>query len=271
MKRLILLLLIVNICNSLFAQKDFEGIITYKLTPPETDDEEKRDQTLYATVYFAPGKILFSVKESTEPAENEVLFRLDSGLFYFINKEQKTYRIKTFPAVKSISHSGPEKILGHGTTPVEIFNWGMETSNAVLYLADDLYYHFPAAYKHHSMLMVVYNDRIILKGSINMQPPFASFEYGEERKDMIIQLEATSIEPKTLPPSLFEIPADYKIASNAWMGTDSIVALDTMAYPVPDTIPSPPPVKKTVAPKKPAPAKPATKNTPAKSPARKEN
>lgn len=241
MKYFSLLCIAVAACIVSSAQKDFEGIVTYRIMGPEKQENEERGMT----VYFAPGRIL--VRTTYERSGNETLIHLDSGKIYRLRHEQKDYQVNNMLKVTVVPERAPKTILGYSSKAIKATStWGMDMStSASLYISDDLTYHIPPQYNGNELLAMIYNDHIILDGIIYIDNIGFSGN-DKEDKHNFITLEATKVEPQTINRLLLEIPKDYTAREGRYYPPtmDSVtIKVDTVVE-VPETPPPPPPAKK---------------------------
>ncbi len=208
------------------AQKDFEGVIRYKLISPEGKGEDRSD-TFEIKIHFAPGRLL--LKTTKEREKEDILVILDSAKTYELNKTEKTYRAKRLTTSSPFAPAGKEMVEGYTTTPLQIsgINWIQAMGRgSTLWFADSLFFHIPANLEGNEELMMIDNNRILLKATIRMDDFMSPYTDENEMESGRIQYEIkmTAIEviPGTQPPSLFMIPDDYKKRS-------------THSYSIPDT------------------------------------
>lgn len=279
MKKIIVGCLVFLTTLTVAAQKDFEGMIRYKLTSPEGLDEE-REESFEMKIFFTPGKILMqSQKEGDDDEDILVLF--DSAKIYMLKRPDKTYRAKKLWVLTPSTPAQKETIAGYKTTPLLSTNnnWAqMMGRRSVLWFADDLVFHVPSQFEGNEYLMMVHNNRILLKAKIMISDRYYYGGDDEEEERGVspdkyeIEMVALEVVPGPQPASLFTIPNDYtKETYPAYPSTDSVtVMMDTPMVMV-DTamaapLEQPPPPKKT-----PAKTPPAKTKTTTKSPAKKED
>lgn len=282
MKYFVIVCLVFLSVHNASAQKDFEGVIKYKVITPEgsIDDRDKSD-SIQITVFFAPGKMLMkNNKGGAENEEDDVLIIFDSAKIYTLNKTDKTYRVKKLRELAPLANRGNEVIAGHTATPIQLGGnklAGIFGGNTTLWYADNLTFTVPQKYEVNEELILVNKNHILLKAIINMDFRFVNgMDEENETSDLKpseMKLFATEIIAAPQSPSLFTIPAEYikedrhtfvppLLYDTTMIMVDSVTALM-------DTMPMPPPPKKN--PSKNSPVKQPVKTTPAKKPIRKEN
>jgi hypothetical protein len=246
MKHFFLLCIAVTACIISFSQKDFEGIVTYRITGPEGKEEEE-----IMTVYFAPGCLL--IKNSGDRGDRGMLIRLDSGKVYRLRHEQKEYRVNNLAKAIIIPERAPKHILGYSSKAIQLkTTWGMNMSAAAsIYISDDLTYHVPPQYWGNDQLAMIYNDHIILDGIIYLGNEMYDGNYKDDEHPSF-KLEAIKVEAQAIDRSLLEIPKDYTSRDERYRQpeADSVqVMVDSVATTEPPQPPPPakkPPVKKPV-------------------------
>lgn len=255
------------------AQKNFEGIIKYKVIAPEytNDNEDEADakkDSMEVIIFLSPKKI----KIIPDDKETIVIY-LDSSKIYTINNEDKEYTVKKLKLLKRLTGQQPEIIAGYRASPVTSLSspvTSMMTAMAQLWIADSLFYHLPPGVESNEELMFIQDNRIVLKALFGMDMSSSQFREGIEETNEFrneFMLIASSIIPQKVNPNEFIIPEDYAIQPYYNIYDSAMSVMDTLA--VPDTIAikfeeekqePPPPAKKN----------PTKKPTNARSPARKD-
>ncbi len=276
MKQLLSVLALVFSLH-VFAQKDFEGMIRYTVTDNfDRGDDEVKHETNSIRIFFTPGKILIKMHEEETPMD--LLLILDSAKSYRINHKTKTYFAKYLhvrplePGKKQITVLNHTATLADPGTGISFPMGGRGN----FWFADDLHFHIPPELAGNEDLIMVNDNKLLLKGEIIQIEKISD---GEENNDnaeppSYMTIEAVEIIPGGINPSDFIIPADYNatkseyFSESADFSDSTTVTVDTVMIDEPVPPPPPPPPPPSPADKKPVPSK-KTK-TPAKSPARKE-
>lgn len=253
------------------AQKDFEGMIRYRsITVFRDDDEVNKPDTADIIVLFAPSKLSITFNRKEESNTNILL--LDSAKSYTLDKEDKTYRVKRLR--KMVTDPAPikETILGYPVSPV------LATSPILLaapgdvraWFADSLFFHIPPGMERNDELLMVANNRILLKATINGIDGSREMEedsvYDGVQFSTRILITAVEIRPGGIHPSDFEIPPGYTKQVRPAI-REFTIPPDTIAITDTGMAPPPKPAKKPPA-KTPAPKPVTTPKT--TSPARKD-
>lgn len=264
---------IVSLCfffyaTASFAQKQFEGIITYKL---HFDNESSEPEL---KVYFGKNALRLIMKEKDRAEEQELLVNLDSGYLYTVNVSTKQYRVKKLTSNEPIAEGPAEKsIAGYKARATAISSYPIQQiigllggANAQIYTSDELQYTIPARYAGNPELAMIADNKIIL--SITGR----SKKYSEVNNPAFSG-EAVTVSSQVLPAANFILPEDYvlekeevydaPISDSAAladpMATDTSISITIEDIPQKDKVAPPPP-----------PRKPVKKKTkPATSPARK--
>ena len=179
MRILFLLLAILSVSN-INAQKDFEGTIQYLLTSPNSKYEEeetaKTQDSIFVTILFSQGKlkIIPSKKE-------DIIVLLDSAIVYTLDAENKQYESKNLVKYKSLQPAQQEIIQGFTATPQTLMT-SIRSSTigfSQIWLADNLQFSMPAYFEGNDELLMIKNNRIILKGIIAI--PEYNFNRDDEK------------------------------------------------------------------------------------------
>ncbi len=276
----IIAILFACIAASALAQKEFEGEIRYTITSPEKGEKETVE-IFEIKAFFAPNRLLLRILKEDE--EEDILLFIDSAKVYTFDKSNKTFRVKKLRSYYPLKTSAiKEVIAGYSTTPLETRNSNWANSmgrNASLWFADSLYFPVPNKLEGNEELLLINNNRILLKAKINLVERME--ELGEEEIENMatddtysIKMVAVQVIPGPQPASLFTIPGDYKkwdIHLYPFPFNDSVSAMVDTAIAIPDTAfvetpkIEPPPARKTPAK---APVKKSTSN---KAPIKKED
>lgn len=268
MKKLVNLFLVLLIANTLPAQKDFEGCITYKVTQKLESDNGDTPEEI--NIWFGHGRIrVNTIKGGTE---EYLLLAIDSGKAYSLNKTSKTYEVNTLKTRKKYAVAEKEVIAGHIATPVQSGTnlWGSSFGmSSILWFSDSLLFNVPEKFEGNEELLMVHNNHILLKARIVMDLNLRGSSFNDESEpsdssdENYFVLEAIKVMPQPTAPGFFTIPDDYtKLTLLAMPDTAAIMVDTAMAEEIE---PPPPP-----APKK-APAKTPVKGKTYKSSLRKEN
>jgi hypothetical protein len=235
------------------AQKPFEGVIAYTLHATG----EKKDAAL--TVYFTPNKLKIIFKENGKAANDYMLVNLDSGKVYNINKESKSYRVKSLTKKEKREGLTGKTIAGYATIPMDLsgggFNGllgGLSSGDIIFYTAENLVYPIPKQYAGNSELAFIQDNKIVLGADITLAYPL---DEGDSVQKELITVTATEVLAKPIDKAELEIPHDFArvIRSPSHYSDIDSVSTDTLVL---DNIiePAAPKVKEQV--KKNAPATP---------------
>lgn len=259
------------------AQKDFEGVIKYKIISSDASEEKGMVDSIHLTAFFSPGKMLM---KTNKDEEEDILVLLDSGKVYKLNKDDKTYRVKKLRETTAPVSSSSEMIAGYMATPAQLNGnmfGGIFGGNTTFWYADNLSFTVPQKYERNEELLLISKNHILLKAIIRMEYSFDNNmdEENENIKDKSSEMKliATEIIAAPQSPSLFTIPAEYiKVDSRSFVPPsfyDTAMVMVDSVTAVMDPVPPHPPQKPT--PPKKAPVKQPVKTAPAKKPIRKEN
>ncbi len=275
MRILFLLLAILSVSN-INAQKDFEGTIKYLLTSPNSKYEEeetaKTQDSIFVTILFSQGKlkIIPSKKE-------DIIVLLDAAIVYTLDAENKQYESKNLVKYKSLQPAQQEIIQGFTATPQTLMT-SIRSSTigfSQIWLADNLQFSMPAYFEGNDELLMIKNNRIILKGIIAI--PEYNFNRDDEKATDSMQEQniatflAIDIKPGPISSTEFEIPDGYTKYENVFAAdTASTFTMADTVVAVVDSASVVAPAKQiTPAKKKPTPAPVKTKavtKPPAKKP-----
>lgn len=270
MKQLFFILATLFTGNITFAQKNFEGSVTYRL---HSSAGEKPDAEL--KVLFGKMKLKAMFKEREEYDKDVLVIRFDSAAVYNVNYEEKTFRKNALMLTMPLQKPEKKTISGYSATPVRPENTGLNsllggmlgTSSVIFYLADSLYYYIPAAFTGNKELLMVQQNKVVLGADIQIVNAFSDLGDSSAKKPNLVTVEAIDIKPMVTDENEFLIPADFTDGRDmVYPATeekieDSVVAVTDTAMPAPPAIKN---IKK-------KPAKPAApkSKTSAKAPARK--
>jgi hypothetical protein len=256
---------------TVLAQKDFEGMVRYKITTPgHSDTDEKVNDTVELKIFFTPGKLL--LRSNKKESDEDILVVFDSSKVFFFNKKEHTYRTKKLHITKPMAPAQRKMIAGYQSTPVQTSsnNWTQLIGrSSTLWYADSLFFSMPEKFEGNEELIMVKSNRILLNAVILLDGNM--FRYGrdeeeeeenkkEEPADELV-LEAVEVIPGISSPAIFDIPADFvKEKPYSYSMPDTAVAvMDTIALPAPPKKKAPvkktpvkTPVKKVIANKSPA-------------------
>ena len=254
--RVLVLFVAIFFSHLLQAQTPFQGKVVYVLKA----EGEKKDAEL--SIYFAPNKIKMRFREDADYNKNYTLIDLDSGKVYYIDEDEKTFRVRKLFEEQKPGPVLDKSILGHQTTAVAIPSGapsvlkGMASGAVVFYISKEHYFPVPQKYAGAPELMVVQKNYIVLGGTLTAGNPFADFEEDEglEKGGMAIIAEAKEILPAVYPGIEFRVPEGYSRARrHNYDYTDSTVMLsDTTTIAVDSVFVQPPAPKPK---QKPAPKK----------------
>lgn len=260
MKQLFLILTILFFSGIVSAQKNFEGIITYRLHATTGD---KPDAEL--KVLFGIKKLKLLFKEKDEYDAEALVVLLDSASVYNVNVKEKTFKKTTLTLTSPGKRPEKKLINGYTTTPFMPENTGLGnllggmlgSSSVIFYIADSLHYTIPAAFIGNKELLVIQKNKIVLGAEIEIVSPFREFADSASKGNNMVTAEAIEIKPMAINENEFFIPAGFVDRKDmVYPVEDSVVMVDTFAVPPPP--PAIEPVKK--KPVKPAP--PKSKSTP---------
>lgn len=219
------------------AQQRFQGSIVYSLHTPN----EKNDAELL--IQFGPNKIKVKFKEKEDYDKTSLLIDLDSGKFYTLNADSKTYQSKKLSENLPAPAATTKKIAGYNTSSVTISNSGFSgifgtAGTTILFSAPDLYYPTPEKYIGIPELIMIQNNHVVLGAEIKMSYP----GMGEELPDSVLKnmkatVEATKVSSQSIDVAEFSVPAGFTQQSrNYYPMMDSVdVSMDSVA--VADTTP----------------------------------
>lgn len=250
----IFLIAFALLLNSVRAQQPFQGTIVYVLHTPQ----EKTDPEL--TILYGPNKIKVKFKEKEDYDKTYLLIDLDSGKFYTINTDTKTFQVKKLTEAGSTETVATSKtIAGYKTNPVNVTSSGFGglvgfSGTTVLYAASDLYYPIPKKHAGIPQLVMINDNHIVLGAEIKLGLPGMNEEVPDSiSQQMNVTVEAKKVEPQALDLVEFSIPLDFTRQSNnyysmtdtAYITTDSTMMYDTTMMA--DTVAVPTPKTKTPA------------------------
>jgi phage gp46-like protein len=258
MKQLFLFVITLFICGIVFAQKNFEGSVTYRL---HSTSGEKQDAEL--KVLFGNKKLKLFFKEKETYENDALVVLLDSAVIYSVNVVDKTFK-RSMLTLSSPEQKPQKKLInGYSTTQYHPENTGvgsllggmLGSSSVIFYVADSLYYYIPTAFIGNKELLMVQKGKIVLGAEIQIDNPYNDPADSASKSTNIITAEAVDIKPMALDEQEFFIPADFVDRKDV-ISTDpvdsTVAVADTVAVAAP-----PPPAKKPVKkkPSKPAPRK----------------
>lgn len=221
MKHLPLALLLLT-GSALAAQKNFEGVIRYRMA--------SRDSTIRVniTAWFKKDKILFTTTPQQAPPgsdlKNETIL-LDfskAAIDRYKPQEKKVEREsmtgsgkkQDIPALKVAPAAG-KSILGH---PCTAFTSGafsktekkdsalVTTAGEIIFwYADDLVFRVPDSLLMIQMVPLFTNNHVALGSEIKV---------AQGNMQLLLRTEATEIQAKKLRPSLFRHPKGYSLSHN---------------------------------------------------------
>lgn len=241
--------------NTAYAQQIFQGEIVYQLHTPQ----DKNDAEL--TIQYGPNKIKVKFKEKEDYDETYLMLDLDSGLFYTINTESKTFQVKKLAetnAQEPVLNS--KSIAGYITNPVNVSGSGFSgifgfSGPTILYTAPELYFPIPKKHAGAPQLIMIQNNHIVLGAEISMAMPGISPDVPDSvLSQMKVTAEAKKVTSQQWDIAEFSIPKDFTSYNmQDWPTVDSVV-MDSIGTI--DSLPEPPPPS--------PPAKKKTNNTPKK-------
>jgi hypothetical protein len=243
------------------AQKNFEGIITYKLSAP--DDEAGKTDSM--TIVIAFGKNAIKVKSASAftPNISELLIRIDSGKVFNISTTNSTYF--THPLLTAGKSPGfpSEKTLAGYKARVHkvcndniVFGALLRSNHAAVYVSEELTFSVPEKFKLARELVMLRDGKIVLGLSFSYPKDPIIDGVSEEQDDKeplqaIFSIEAQEVKWLTLPDSEFQIPGgfrefNYNTTDSAVTSFDTTDAvLDTsVVVPPPENLPAPRPLEK---------------------------
>lgn len=216
MKKIILFLTTFFVTHIIYAQKNFEGEITYSLHASTGD---KPDAIL--KIYFGTNKIKLRFKEKEDFDKEEIIVLLDSAIKYIVNTDARTFRKKMLRINSKATEFQKKPIMGYTTTPVRnesnglesLFGGSMQSSNVVFYVADSLYYSMPAIFEGNAELLAIQKNKIVLRADISFNK--GAYESSDSTlKDDLVTAEAIDIKSTKVNEEEFTIPADYVSRTN---------------------------------------------------------
>lgn len=241
--------------GTIHAQQIFQGTIVYSLHAPQEKDNAE------LTVQYGLNKIKVKFKEREDYDETYLMMDLDSGFFYTVNTESKTFQIKKLAEInteKPILNS--KSIAGFSTNPVNVSGSGFSgilgfSGPAVFYTAPDLYFPIPKKHIGAPQLIMIHDNHIVLGAEISVAMPGTTPDVPDSViAQMKITAEAKKVTPQQWDIAEFSIPKDFtKVSMQDWVTTDSV---ELESVHIADSLPEPPPP--------PPPAKKKTDNTPKK-------
>jgi hypothetical protein len=260
MKQLFLIVITLFISAIVYAQKNFEGTVTYRL---HSNSGDKQDAEL--KVLFGNKKLKLFFKEKEIYENDALVVLLDSALIYNVNVVEKTYKRS------SLTLSSPEQkpqkklINGYTTTPYQPENTGVSSllggmlgsSSVIFYVADSLYYYIPGAFIGNKELLMIQKGKIVLGAEIQILNPYSDPADSASKSTNIITAEAMDIKPMAIDENEFFIPADF-VDRKDMTYTEPVDSTVTVA----DTVAVAPPAKKPVKKKPAKPAPPKSTSTP---------
>jgi hypothetical protein len=274
MRILFLLLAILSVSN-IYAQKDFEGTIKYLLTSPnskyEEEETDKKQDSIFITILFSQGKLKIM------PGKKEdIVILLDSASVYTLDAEGKHYEIKKLIRYKSLQPAQQEIIQGYTTTPQALMSTirSSTVGFSQVWLADSLQFSMPAYFEGNDELLMIKNNKIILKGIIAV--PDYNFNSDEEKtsdsmqEQNIATLLAIDVKPGAINAAEFMIPDGYTKYENVFAAdTASTVSMPDTLVAVVDSASVVAPAKQIAPAKKKPTQAPVKTKTASKPPARK--
>lgn len=215
MKRFFLSAFILTLGLTAFAQKNFQGEITYQLHSSKNEGQDALLRILFGENRI---KILFREHDQENFDKKEIIVFLDSGLVYTVDREDKNYKRKFMRVNNVTTETAKRNFSGYSASPLvleqnplsSLLGGYMETSSQVLYLADSLYYQVPASFSLNEELLAVHNNKIVLGVSVKMRSKYEEEQDSSARAAFYeITATATDVQPFTPKPEEFSIPADY--------------------------------------------------------------
>lgn len=212
MKQIFLFIAIIS-SNLAYAQKNFEGSVTYRLHSNTGDKPDAELRVLFGTKKL---KVMFKEKEEYE--KEVLIINLDSATVHAVNFETKTYKRSTLALTAPVQKAEKKLISGYSASPYQPENTGLSglfgsllgASNVVFYLADSLHYYIPAAFIGNKELLMVQQNRIVLGADIQVVSAFDQIADSSSKKAAtVITVEATAIKPMTVDINEFVIPSDF--------------------------------------------------------------
>ena len=241
MKKIIVLSLSLFVVYCCLGQKQFEGIIEYKITEGNSEKNPLRIKALFGKNGYK--LIIEEEKKSGIYGNKEVseeLIRFDSGQIYSINLAGKTYTSRELRTKMTEEFSPtPATIAGYKITgvlklpdPFSYLNWPASESKAQLHVADSLFYQVPEKFGANPEFLFFSTGRIVLGGiyhsrSMREWPDMA--ESGNHNPIVTVKATATSVKWQVIPENDLSIPAGFTSQDNTFdLQMDSLMMLDTM-------------------------------------------
>lgn len=215
---------------SVHAQKDFEGSIKYRVIGKSPEPDDKKNDNNEIRIYFTPGKILIRQTEGIN--KDDLLIIFDSAKVYMLDRNEKTYTVKRLRQRKSTPVLAKETILGYSATPISpVGPMASVTGGFNIWYADSLFFHIPPGFEGNEELMMVYNNKIMLKAVMTMTIESYSYnEWGDDapsdttRMDDSFSITAVEIKQGGIAPADFVIPNDYS-KQNLYSNIDSVTTV----------------------------------------------
>lgn len=240
-KVLIIFCLLFN-HHTLYSQKDFEGYIDYEVRDPfrarlnkeKFGADADSSPVESARIYFSPNRIRMDSKESNRKQLTVIIY-LDSGKIYSSEKSSNKFTLRKLEETSPLPPVGAEIIAGYRATP-DLYDSRfipLYQDRTIFWYADSLFFHIPEKYAGDDELIMVRNNRIMLKGWI-FSKRYISVD--EESMDTT-RIIARKVTPTVNPPSLFNLPKDAIIDSVY----NSVIELEQLPSETPIPPPPPPP------------------------------
>ncbi|HVG40411.1 MAG TPA: hypothetical protein VM888_02275 [Chitinophagaceae bacterium] len=229
--RSILILIGFIISLNVFAQKSFEGMITYSI-----ENAYQTDKALLK-VLFSPSIIKISFIGKGRTSNDNILVHLDSGKVYVLNTDSKSYHVKNLIKRNKTENLSGQSIAGYATTAVDVTGTGfkgllsgLSAGNIVFYKAQNLSYPVSPIYAGNTELVFVQDNKIVLGADF-------SIDYNVEEDSIqknIITVRATEVVAKPIQKSELMIPKDFvKVTDSSTTIIESISG--DMTYSTSDT------------------------------------
>ncbi len=253
MKRCLILLVLTLVSYLGKSQNDFEGYVEYHGWDPNrtfildsvkrAPDDNLPDQII--RIYFSPGRIRAESTRRGKETET-VIVLLESGMTYKIEDDKRKYYARPLEETIQLPPHAREMIAGFWATPVvenaeqSIFRG----QRSVFWYADSLFFHIPERYDGNDELLMVKDNRIMLKGIV-LTKGYSSADRMDPDTATFLAHEIRYVVNR---PELFQVPADYDSEETFTGVTVEDIKEDKKADVLPP--PPPPPPKTSVEKKK---------------------
>lgn len=223
--KIIILSVFCFITAGALSQTNFQGKVVYTLSVKSV--EQNSSDTL--EIYFGRNKIK-GVQRGSSKKKEDLLIDFEEGLSYTIKHDSKTYQVDKIEEGKTgdlVADKSANKILlNQPATAYSVLPKDSSAgfgAKATYWYADSIFYIVPQQYVSSQDVTMFTNGKNLGLGM------YMGLKFGEVT--MIVEGKPMSIEPMSLPDSLFIMPADYVLDipepdSTVKAEPDSIVKAD---------------------------------------------